>query len=187
MRTSKALARTSGAIARGAEVTLRGWWLRVVLAVVLFAAAAWFVGLAGYFADVALGFNPAHQSSQTVAAVLLTPAVLACAVAPLDGGLALIGRRDGPGRWTRIFVEAAAALIFAAFATVLTVAFWPGVAALALAAALGFVGGFLRWRPAELPTPVGVPLLLLLFDERPGASRAPRPVSREIWFDDEAA
>ena len=101
MRTSKALARTSGAIARGAEVTLRGWWLRVVLAVVLFAAAAWFVGLAGYFAGVALGFDPAHHLP-TVAAVLLTPAVLACAVAPLDGGLALIGRRDGPGRWTRI-------------------------------------------------------------------------------------
>ncbi len=165
-------------------MTLRGGWLRVALAAVLFAAAAWFVGLAGYFAGVALGFV---QSSQTVAAVLLTPAVLACAVPTLDGGLALIGRRDGAERWTRIFVEAAAALIFAAFATVLTVAFWPGVAALALAAALGFVGGFLRWRPAELPAPAGVPLLLLLFDERPGAGRAPRPVDREMWFDDEAA
>lgn len=182
----KALSRTSGAAARRAELTLRGGRVRVVLAVMLFASATWLVGLAGYFASVALGLNPVQQSSQTVAAVLVTPAVLACAVPLLDGALALAGRRDGAGRWTRIFVEAAAALIFAAFATLLTAVFWPGVAALALAAALGFVGGFLRWQPAELPAPTGVPLVLLL-DERPGAGRAPRPVSRDMWFDDEAA
>lgn len=159
----------------------------MLVAAIFLGGAAWFAALAGYSGGIALGFVGAHGFGIFLATVVLTPAVLGCAVALLDGGFALLRRRDGAGRWTRILVEAAAALVFAAFATVISVALWPGVAALALLVMLAFVGGLLRWRPAEVPTPAGVPRLLLLLDEGSAPSGAPRPVIQQQRSEDEAA
>jgi hypothetical protein len=74
------------AISEGARVTLRWWPARAGLTVLFLAGAAWFVALASYSGSVALGFTPAHGSANALAAVLLTPAVAACAW-PLLGRL----------------------------------------------------------------------------------------------------
>ena len=177
------------AISEGARVTLRWWPARAGLTVLFLAGAAWFVALASYSGSVALGVTPAHGSANALAAVLLTPAVAVCAWPLLDACFALVRGPDGAERWTRIGIEAGAALIFACLATVISAALWPGVAVLVLATALGFVAGFLRWQPAKLPGRghAGLPLLLLLIEEQPPTSSATHPVAAPVPSEGEAA
>jgi len=155
----------------------------------LLTGAAWIVTVAGYWGSAILGLTEPRGFAHTVAAVLLTPAVLACAVPLLDGATALLGRRSGAGRWSRVFVEAVAALVFAGFATVISAALWPAVAALALAAGLGFGAGFRRWQLAEpaAQQPAWLPRFLLLLDDEPRPRSAPRPVVRHAPSEEEAA
>jgi hypothetical protein len=182
-------ARVGAAIARGAVVALRSGPARAGLVLLLLPGAAWFVALALSAASIALGFRPAHGFANALAAVLLTPVLTACAVPLLDASLALALGRDGVERWSRITVEAGAALIFACLASVISAALWPGAAVLALATALGLVAGVLRWQPGELPArdAAGLPLLLLLLDEPSGASTAARPVAQPVPSESEAA
>ena len=182
-------ARVDAAVVRGASVTLRSGPARAGLALLLLPGAAWFVALALSSGGVALGFTPAHGFANGLAAVLLTPALAACALPFLDACLALSFGRNGAARWSRIMIEAAAGLIFACFATVISPAFWPGVAFLALATALGFVAGFLRWRPGEVAPnkPAGLPLLLLLLDEPAATSTATHPVVTAVAPESDAA
>jgi hypothetical protein len=177
------------AISRGAIATLRSGRARAGLALLLLPGAAWFVALASYSGSIALGFTPAHGFANALATVLLTPALAACALPFLDACLALSFGRDGAARWSRIMIEAAAGLIVACFATVISPALWPGVAFLALATALGFVAGLLRWRPSEVvpSEPAGLPLLLLLLDEPAARSTATRPVVTVVASESDAA
>ena len=188
-RGRETLARVDAAVARGASVTLRSGPARAGLALLLLPGAAWFVALALYSGRIALGSAPAHGFANALAAFLLTPALAACALPFLDACLALSIGRAGAARWTRIMIEAAAGLIFTCFATVISPALWPGVAFLALATALGFVAGFLRWRPGEVvpSEPAGLPLLLLLLDEPAATSTATRPVVTAVAPESDAA
>ena len=56
----------------------------------------------------------------------------------------------GPATWSRIMAAACAALLVACPATVLDARLWPGIAALVLVAALGYLFGFRRWQPRSL-------------------------------------
>jgi hypothetical protein len=176
-------------VARGARAAFLSGPVRAVLAIPLLGGAAWFGALALQSGAVALGITPAHSFANALAAVLLTPAVAACAVPLLDAFLAVLLGKDGAERWSRIMIEAAAALIFACLASVISAALWPGVAVLALATALGLFAGFLRWRPDELPArePAALPLLLLLFDERPRTSAGAHAAAAQVPSEGEAA
>ena len=78
------------------------------------------------------GFTPAHGFANALAAILLTPALGRSAPCRswMQPGPAL--GRDAAERWSRIMVEAGAALIIACLATVISAALWPGVTFLAL-------------------------------------------------------
>lgn len=183
------LACVRAAIARKARAVLCRRAARAYLALPLLAGAAWFVRLALHSGAVALGVTPAHGFANTLAAILLTPALGLCVMPLLDASLALLCGRDTAERWCRIMVEAGAALIIAACATVTSAALWPGVTGLSLVTALGFVAGFLRWHPAELVArePSGLPLLLILLDDRPEHSSASSAPAAQVPSESQAA
>ena len=166
----------------------RDLFARLVLVVPTLAGAAWFGLIAGAAGAIALGLTPAHDVARGLAAFMLAPAGALFAVAPVDAAVALLRGRMRPGTWTRIMAEALGALILAVCATTLSVALWPGVAALALTAGLGYLFGFRRWHPQRLVAmrPASLPLLLL-FDEPPGTPAVARTVARPLPSERQAA
>ena len=140
---------------------------------------------------IALGLTPAHDFARGLAAFMLAPAAALFTVPLIDAAVALLRGRDAPLTWARIMAEALSALILAVCATTLTLALWPGIAALALIAGLGYLFGFRHWHPQRLVAmrPASLPLLLL-FDEpaRTPAFRAPaRPLPQPLPAERRAA
>jgi hypothetical protein len=139
--------------------------------------AAWFAAISVRAGAVALGFTPAHGFARALAAIILAPAAAAFAAPLLDAYLALALGRDRPATWSRVMAAACAALLVAIPATVLDARLWPGIAALVLVAALGYLFGFRRWQPRSLvdDRPARPPVVLLLIDEARRETRSARP------------
>ena len=123
---------------------------RLGLAVPALAGAAWFVLVAGVAGAIALGLTPAHDFARGLAAFMLAPAAALFTVPLIDAAVALLRGRMRSLTWARIMAEALSALILAVCATTLTLALWPGIAALALTAGLGYLFGFRHWHPQRL-------------------------------------
>jgi hypothetical protein len=167
----------------------RGLALRILLALVALAGAAWFIAIAVRQAGTALGYSPARDVAASVAAIILVPAALGFAAPLLDAYLTLILGRVAPGAWSRITTESLGALILACCATVLEPRLWPGIGVLALIAVLGALFGVRRWQPQVVADerPARLPLVLLLLDDpRPGRP-APTVVARPLPSQREAA
>ncbi len=167
--------RFAGGLARALSGRARrGWTVRAVLAVVALGGAAWFATIAVRAGAVALGLTPAHGFARALAAIILAPAAAAFAAPLLDAYLALALGRWRPATWSRIMAEASAALIVACLATVLDARLWPGIAVLALVAALGFLFGFRHWQPRSLvdDRPARPPVVLLLLDDAQAEGRS---------------
>jgi hypothetical protein len=167
----------------------RGLVLRVLLAVVALAGAAWFIAIAVRQAGTALGYSPARDVAASAAAIILVPAAVGFAAPLLDAYLTLILGRVAPGTWSRITTESLGALILACCATVLEPRLWPGIGVLALIAVLGALFGVRRWRPQVVADerPARLPVVLLLLDEPQPGRRAPTIVARPLPSEREAA
>ena len=100
---------------------------------------------------------------------MLAPAAALFAVPLVDAAVALLRGRDAPRDLDEDHGRGARRSDPRRCATTLTVALWPGIAALALIAGLGYLFGFRHWHPQRLVAmrPASLPLLLL-FDEPPG-------------------
>ncbi len=140
----------------------------------MLAGAVAFLAPAMRSAAVALGARPSHGVADTLANLLLTPLLSLCAVPLVDGAIVTLHRGDRAAAWTRVMVEATAALVVAVPACLYSLAAWPGVGALALAGGVGLFAGFLRWRPAATQRRPRIPLLLL-FDDAARAARERQP------------
>lgn len=167
----------------------RGLVLRVLLAVVALAGAAWFIAIAVRQAGTALGYSPARDVAASAAAIILVPAAVGFAAPLLDAYLTLILGRVAPGTWSRITTESLGALILACCATVLEPRLWPGIGVLALIAVLGALFGVRRWQPQVVADerPARLPVVLLLLDEPQPGRRAPTIVARPLPSEREAA
>ena len=176
--------RQSGETARA----LGDLFLRLGLALVALAGAAWLAIVAARAGAIALGLTPAHGFARGLAALLVAPAAAAFAAPLVDASVTLLRGGHRHGTWARIMTEALGALILAACATVLSAALWPGVGALAFVATLGYLFGFRSWHPQRLVAvrPASLPLLLL-FDEPPGAPTAARVIARPVPAERRAA
>ena len=162
--------------------------VRLGLALVTLAGAAWLAFVAARAGAIALGLTPAHGFAQSLAALMLAPAAAAFAAPLVDASVALLRGRHHSATWTRIMTEALGALVLACCATILSAALWPGVGALALLGALGYLFGFRFWHPQRLVAvrPVSLPLLLL-FDEPSGTAAVTRTVPRQLPSERRAA
>jgi hypothetical protein len=161
---------------------------RLGLTLLTLAGAAWLTLVAARAGAIAVGLTPAHGFTRGLAAFMLAPAAAAFAAPLVDASVALLRGRHRSATWTRIMTEALGALILACCATVLSVALWPGVAALALAAALGYLFGFRSWHPQRLVAvrPASLPLLLL-FDEPTRTPAAARVIAQPLPAERRAA
>ena len=175
----------AAAAVRGAP---RDLFARLVLMLPALAGAAWFVLIAGAAGAIALGFTPAHGFARGLAAFMLAPAAALFAVPLVDAGMALLSGRQGHAAWTRVMAEALGALIVASCATTLTSALWPGIAALAFVAALGYLFGYGGWQPARTVSdrPASLPLFLL-FDEPTGTAAGGGAIARPLPSERRAA